>query len=439
VKRLKLHIATDRRSLSTEDNNPFFWLGDTAWELFHRLTREEIDHYLETRLRQGFNVVQAVALAERDGLRVPNAYGRRPLLVDSDGNYDPTQPDVAGEGHYWDHVDYGVRRARELGLYVALVPTWGDKYYLDAWGRGPIVFTPQNARAYGAWIGARYKDADHIIWVLGGDRVLLTRQHHEIINEMALGIRSAVGEGHLITFHPCGASSSSRHVHREPWLDFNMIQSGHRPEQLYNDDFVTHDWGLEPTKPTLDAEPRYEDHPIDFDAKNGYFAAADVRQAAYRSVFAGGFGVTYGHHSVWSFWHEGEEWPGKTAYVLKDWRWALERPGARQMCHLRNLMESRPLLGREPDSSLLVEDFAGVNRMCATRGDGYALVYSPCGLPFSLDLGGLGWGHSRAAWYDPRTGERHALEAVASDAQHLFVPPSSGRGEDWVLTLDAVG
>ena len=63
-----------------EDGEPFFYLGDTAWELLHQLNREEIARYMALRAQQGFTVVQTVALAELDGLRVPNAYGRKPLL-----------------------------------------------------------------------------------------------------------------------------------------------------------------------------------------------------------------------------------------------------------------------------------------------------------------------------------------------------------------------
>ena len=36
-----LRVAADRRTLATDDGRPFFYLGDTAWELFHRLTRED--------------------------------------------------------------------------------------------------------------------------------------------------------------------------------------------------------------------------------------------------------------------------------------------------------------------------------------------------------------------------------------------------------------
>src|SRR6195952_5532728 len=93
----QLKISADKRHLVKKDGKPFFWMGDTAWELFHRLNREEADQYLKRRAEQGFTVVQAVALAEFDGLKEPNPYGDTPLL-----NNDPTTPNDA----YFKHVDY---------------------------------------------------------------------------------------------------------------------------------------------------------------------------------------------------------------------------------------------------------------------------------------------------------------------------------------------
>ncbi len=78
LKRLK--VSDNQRFLVQEDGTPFFWLGDTAWELFHRCDREEAEMYLEKRAEQGFNVLQAVALAEIDGLNTPNPYGEKPLI-----------------------------------------------------------------------------------------------------------------------------------------------------------------------------------------------------------------------------------------------------------------------------------------------------------------------------------------------------------------------
>ena len=139
-----LKVSHNRRFLVLEDGTPFFWLGDTAWELIHKLNREEAALYLQTRAEQRFNVIQTVALAEFDGLRTPNAYGRKPLKADAQNRYDPAMPDTDGDGSYWDHVDYIIDHAASLGLYVALLPTWGDKFN-QLWGQGPSVFTPENA------------------------------------------------------------------------------------------------------------------------------------------------------------------------------------------------------------------------------------------------------------------------------------------------------
>ncbi|RYF58660.1 MAG: DUF4038 domain-containing protein, partial [Cytophagaceae bacterium] len=53
----KLSVTSTGRYLAVGDNKPFFWLGDTGWLLFGRLTREEAETYLENRKQKGFNVI----------------------------------------------------------------------------------------------------------------------------------------------------------------------------------------------------------------------------------------------------------------------------------------------------------------------------------------------------------------------------------------------
>ena len=167
-----------RRYLVTEKGEPFFYLGDTAWELFHRLTREEAEFYLKDRAAKGFTVIQAVVLAEFDGLNTPNAEGHKPLH-----NNDPTQPNEA----YFDLVDWVVNKAEELGLYIGMLPTWGDKVN-KKWGVGPEIFTPENAKVYSEFLGRRYRGKP-IIWVLGGDRPIESERHLQIWRAMAEGLR----------------------------------------------------------------------------------------------------------------------------------------------------------------------------------------------------------------------------------------------------------
>jgi len=217
LRRGPLKVSENKRFLVHADGTPFFWLGDTAWELFHRLNRDEADRYLENRSAKGYTVIQAVALAEVDGHRDPNPYGHLPLV-----DLDPARPAVKDgpDNDYWDHVDYIVDKANALGLHIGFLPTWG-RYWHDNVKDGKPLFTVQNAETYGRWLGQRYRDK-HLIWILGGDRTVDNDEQKEIIRAMARGLSAGDGGRHLMTFHPRGGGGSSDYFHNDDWLDFNM-------------------------------------------------------------------------------------------------------------------------------------------------------------------------------------------------------------------------
>ncbi len=427
-----LRVSDNHRFLVTADGAPFFWLGDTAWELFHRATREDAERYLRNRADRRFTVVQAVALAEFDGLHVPNAYGERPLRDD-----DPTQPNDA----YFAHVDWIVARANELGLYVGFLPTWGDKWN-KKWGIGPEIFTPANAETYGAWLGARYRAAG-LIWILGGDRPVESDAHRAIIEAMARGLRKGDGGAHLITFHPTGGSGSAQYFHDAGWLDVNMRQNGHVAEYTGRYDQTRVDYDRSPAKPVLDGEPIYEDHPVAFDAnKYGHSIAADVRRPLYWDLFGGAFGHTYGHHSVWQLWAPGRD---PINNPLLPWTDAIDQPGAAQMQHARALLESRPFLTRVPDDTVVVTGpvptsvpGAGRYHFSGTRGqDGsYVMVYAPVGRPFAVRMDVIGGPQVVAWWFNPRDGRATRIGSFPNTGERTFTPPDPGELLDWVLVLD---
>ena len=432
-----LKINHDGRFIVKQDGSPFFWLADTAWELFHNLNREEAVEYLSTRKSQQFTVIQAVALAEFDGLTVPNAYGRTPLLKNENGNFDPEFPDIDSEKYdYWNHVDFIIDAACSLGIYIGLLPAWGDKFNLG-WGTGPEIFTPENAYAYGKWIGTRYKDRDNIIWIMGGDRPIENETQMLIVRNMAKGIKESTHGRHLMTYHPTGGRSSSEQLHNESWLDFNMIQSGHGALNIKNYEFVQRDYSLIPVKPTLDGEPRYEDHSVNFNPENGYFDDYDVRVAAYWAILSGAFGHTYGHHSIWSFNTRGKEYfPERTGYFVMDWREALHRPGGVQMKYVKELFMSRAFLELLPCQELVRDNYIGANYISAARGKKYAFMYTPNGLDINANIEILDGDDIIANWYDTRKGEYIYAGMIKNKGIIKFIPPSGGRNSDWVLVLD---
>jgi hypothetical protein len=425
----RLEVAPNGRYLQYADGTPFLYLADTAWELFHRLNAGEAGRYLQNRAAKGFTVIQAVVLAERGGLEEPNANGDLPLH-----DRDPAQPNEA----YFRHVDWIVDRAGALGLVTGMLPTWG-RYWKQVGQREAPIFSPENARAYGRFVGARYRDKP-IIWILGGDQDVESDAERATVEAMAAGLAEGDGGAHLMTYHPRGPGRSSDVFHDAGWLDLNMIQSSHGAHDHDNGLFVAHDYGLEPVKPTVDGEPRYEMLAVGFyfggANRHDRFDAYDVRQAAYWAMLSGACGHTYGHNSIWQMWA-----PGREPAIWADLPWyeALDHPGAFDMGRLRRLFEARPWWKLVPDQGLIADGprTGGAKVRAARAADGSFLVaYSPRGEPFAIDRSVLGARRVRDTWYDPRYGSAFVVHTGTGTGCQTYTPPTLGRGNDWVLVLE---
>lgn len=424
-------LVVKGRYLYSEDGKPFFWLGDTAWELFHRLSTQEATLYLRERARQGFSVIQCVALAENEGVTKPGPCGRLPLLF-TDGTPDPTRPDTAGPDSYWDHVDRILDEMERLGLYAAILPCWGDKFNLK-WGHGPEIFDPENAYVFARWLGERCAERKNVIWMLGGDRPPETAKHYAVIEAMARGLLET-DPAKLITYHTYGPHKTTEHFPGAPWLDLHTAQSGHATDACFRSDSMMLEMRQADTKPYLDAEPRYEDHPAAFREDLGKFwGAAEVRQNLYWNLCAGVCGHTYGNHCIWSFNRE----PG--AYFPYAWQDVLCRPGAEQLHHAVELRLRRDYASFRPAPELLLNRYFGRSHLAAGMGKGYAYLYSPQGLPLDVNPAPLGAKLLKALWFDPRSGEETLFSLCDGSAPDTFVPPTRGEGNDWLLILEDAG
>ena len=436
----RLKVCDNRHFLATEDGRPFFYLADTAWELFHRLDREEAVRYLDNRARLGFNVVQAVAIAEEDGVGTPNPYGFAPF---ADAREPVPLTREGPDNDYWDHVDFVVDAANARGIYVAMLPTWGR------WWKDDRIFVAATARQYAEWLARRY-GGKAVIWVLGGDRSVDTDEERGLIAAFADGIKAGDGGRNLVTFHPCGGRGSSQDFHSAEWLDFNMWQNGHEIDYSRYANTLR-DWRrTDLVKPVLDGESVYEGHPVAFNPDGrGYVVAADVRRALYWDLFNGACGHAYGHHSVWQM--HGSKAAQKAAprgknHPDKPWHEAIDDPGAAQMRYAKELLLARPYFTRIPAPEMIVPHpqgasivpGSGTRRFVATRdaGGSYALVYAPVGRAFELDLSALKGEWLRFSWMNPRDGKFSDWTAFAHVPRKSFAPPSMGELLDWVLVVE---
>lgn len=449
----RLRVSDNGRFLVTSDGKPFFWLGDTAWHLFGKSSRETTatqpgaSLYFSDRAAKGFTVVQSAIVLPPDGASTANADGFDPF---EDGDWTRPRLRPGEDDDYWDHVDWCIAEAARHRLYLAAAPLWlrviGDD---DA-----LVRDPRAAYRYGHFLGARYGREPHLVWVLGGDaskgRNVDRPERLALVRALAEGIADGSGgaddfDGRadwthaLMTFHPPGGGhSSSEWLHDEPWLDFHMIQTTTR-FRFENWRTVAKDYALDPPKPTLDAEAAYEDS---FslrreDPQDRRIRPWDARRAAYWNVFAGGFGHTYGHRSFIGWIRCGETYHWG-AHI--PWYESLDAPGASQMAHLRALMESRPFLTRVPDQSVIAGDaLEGDDHLQATRDSagGYAMVYSPSGKPIKARMDRIAGAKVKASWFDPREGTTASIGEYPNTGEREFAPPTSGENHDWVLVLES--
>ncbi|MCH5239024.1 MAG: glycoside hydrolase family 140 protein [Muribaculaceae bacterium] len=425
-----LRVSENQRFLCHADSTPFFWLGDTGWLLPERLDRDEAAYYLKRSAEDGFNVVQIQVI---NAVPAFNAYGALSHPHGWDLSYVDSIP---GYG-YWDHLDYIIDQAEKEGIYIGMVAIWGGLVKAG-------LMNESQAETYGRFLAQRYGDRPNIIWIIGGD--IEGDVKPEVWERLASTIRSNDPQ-HLMTFHPRGRTTSARWFNDRPWLDFNMFQSGHRRYGQRNGDknypipdgteedswmYVDSATNKRPLKPVLDGEPSYEDIPHGLHSPDEpRWTDKDVRRYAYWSVFAGSCGHTYGHNSIMQFVRPGIEGAYFADGDSKPWWRALDDPGRKQMKHLKDLMIKFPYYERVADSLIVRNNGQRYDRLLATRGSDYLLVYNHTGRPMTLDLTRISGKEKSLWWFDPVSGETHYIGTQPDGILTLNSPAPAG--SDFVL------
>ena len=439
----KLHVSADRHFLEREDGSRFVWLADTVWGL-QKLNPADLATYMNDRAARGFNVLQGPNLrgwpenpASPENYVKGVNYAGQPAFVGND-------TDVRNEP-YWQHIDYMVNEANNRGLYMALVVMWGSEYNL-AFGTDT-----QKANRLGVWLGTRYRNNLNVIWIVSGEFDLIgnppiTDAQKAMFRAMGQGLKTGSLGNHLVTAHPTQELSSTV-FQTEAWFDFNMEQGGHAMRDnpnIYG--LMTSEYAATPTKPALDGEVTYEETAVNWNIANGVFTDYDVRKSAYWSVFAGGFGFTYGDEYIFQLYRPGDTWYNPTWANMGQpngyWYDKLGMPGAGAMRHLRALMESHAAAWI-PDQSVITSAIGTgtSHRQSVRASDGsFAFVYIPDGGATTVNMARVRSTQITASWYDPRLGTSSTpIGTYADTGTVTFTPPSNGPGRDWVLRLEGTG
>lgn len=428
-----LRVSKDGHYFEFADGTPWFWLADTAWSLHENMSRADVKIYLNSAASADFNVVQLMSVNDWALIHSKNYYGDAPYE-----NHSAAKLNLP----YWRYLGWVIDQAAQRGLYVLLV--------YGAPGRSAdhraVAKSPAEAYAYGRALGTLYKSKPNIIWAGGMD---VNPDDPRRVGPMGMAGWKAMAEGiadgvngvdrfdgkadwstTLMTYHP-GWGSSSKWFQKARWLDFNGAQVGVEGDWIIKT--VASDYAKKPAKPIIVIEPSYEDSILS--NRSVPVSAAQVRQQAYQSVFAGACGYTYGNSHIYKF-----DSPIKGG---GKWRQALSAPGRMQMQFLRRLMEPKLFQNRVPWPDLIVWSThhpappQQLNRWIAATGaaDGsWAMIYSPRGAPFTVDLTRFCGPSVHVRWYNPRNGHYRPLQSLRNRGKHQFDPPGTpAQGNDWVM------
>lgn len=436
---MPLHLSADRRYLTTERGEPFFWFADTAWSIVWKGKPDQWRAYLDKRVEQGFSVLQVTLLPWR--WEYLDVEGNRPF---HDG--DPGRPNDA----YFARYDQFIGIAAERGLHTCLMLIWG--------GPRPLLpavhFTTGQAVSFARYAVERFQQHP-MVWSLSGDAEYV--QELDKWNAVGAALEAADRRGHLTTNHLPPSMNWHFLHHDAPWHDFHMLQTGHRrgaiadlaalPQAYYRHT---------PVKPVVNGEPWYENHPSRDTAEFGpSFTAFEARYAFWVSLLSGStMGHTYGAQGIWNWKRPGDD---ETQHVAgpaigPPWSEALLYDGAEQCAVAVRLVRALPWwqLVPTPERVHLVPEIdhrtqpesvhqspptATMAPVCATVPDRLLLAYLPAAQG-QLVVKGLAPRAWRARWIDPRSGAEHALPKAVPAVDLSYRPPAPPSTDDWVLLLD---
>ena len=448
---MRLRPSPDGHHLQHADGTPFFYLADTAWVLFNKLSEAGAGRLFADRAAKGFTVVQSCVFRDLFTPNEPNAAGVRPFETDADMRAVRMSP------RWLDHVVRLTRLAGEHGIVMGLLPTWGDKWNAYSNSAGPVVMDETSAHAYCRTLSDSLGGCDNVIWILGGDSPIRSQNEADIVRAMAHGLRAGASRDRLVGYHPDGQGSSTLFA-GEPWLDFNSIQSSHYKPNFPNYLHVERLYHATPAKPCIDLESNYDGIPMFVAAWHGLqkpadvtFGAHDVRKAYYRSVLAGAAGHSYGCEPIRQVHRAGDRIHAFGDRELMTWEQALGLPSSSQLALLKDALLERGFGTRVPAQELLRPyrqtpawpdpmnvglTFAGGEntdpaahvRVARCREGRYAMAYLPVRQVLYVDVSGLASDRLRLTAFDPET-------AGVVDRIDFDMPKATGDDGEKVYTL----
>jgi chitodextrinase len=419
-----LSVDPTGRYLVDQNGKPFLMTGDSPQALIGDLTESDAERYFADRHAKGFNTVWINLLCNNyTGCRDDGATwdGVPPFTTPGDFS----TPNEA----YFAHVDRILRLAGQYGLIVVLDPaeTGGWLSTMESNGVDKL-------RAYGQYLGRRYRDFPNIIWMHGNDFQNWGPSTDPYVLAVAEGIRD-VDATHLQTVELNYTTSGS--LDDPAWAPFIQLNASYTYFPTY--DQVLKDYNRSDFLPTFMVEANYE---FEQNSAPPGGTPQQLRRQEYWTMLSGATGQLYGNHYTWQFLCSNRDGAGNCDAGWPDY---LDTPGQTQFGYVKQLFEGHRWYDLVPDQAhAVVTDGLGSYGTndyvtAASTPDGkLAIAYMPSARTITVDLGRFS-NPVTARWYDPAVGTFTTAGSYDNAGSQQFTTPGANAdgADDWVLVLEA--
>lgn len=416
---------------TTSADTPVYITGDDAFLLATQLCIADVRAYLNDRQQRGYNFVWFAA--------VDNAYSTAPP-ANCNGDSPFSGADFTNfNAPYWAYVDTVVSEASKRGITLLFNVAFTGVNNSQGWFNdfnGSV--SGATWTAYAQFLANRYKTANNIVWLLGGDSDIPNFATIKT-NIGLLGTALAANDpNHLITFEGCRScsgspgslSSISAYASSPPsWLKMNASYDQQANIPGVNGCPLT--YSQSNTILPFEIEAWYE-----IDAGRT-LTGAQLRQEGYWATLTGCYlGFLFGNGQIWPFSSNN---PNTGNGTTPNWKTQLASPGSFGEEYLGQLMRTRNHWLMVPDTGNAVLT-GGIGsgttlNVAACASDGSTcIVYDSSGstTPPQIAMGHFS-GTVHGWWYNPQTGIATDLSTFANSGTHTFTAPDTN---DWVLVLD---
>jgi hypothetical protein len=403
------------RYLVDQNDVPFLLVGDAAWSIIAQLSLAEANTYLANRRQHGFNTI-LVSLIEHAFADNPpaNYAGVLPFTG---------RPFATPNEAYFAHADAILQAAEQAGIVVLLAPAYlGVDCQSEGWCAEVQQATNAEMRAWGEFVGNRYKDYDNIIWVVGGDTDPTPVAGK--LTQMVAGIQ-AFDTRHLFTPHN---DPERMGIDRWPgppaWLTVNNTYTYSATPYV----LARTAYRVAPAMPFFFMEDYYEN--------SGGVTQPQLRAQSYWTLLSGAFGHVFGNCPIWHF-----DAPNVRYCTTLGWQNQLNNQGSLNMRYFQRLFLARHWSTLVPDDSHVAitagfGTFGQTNYVTAAYAtDGSSIIaYLPSSRAVTVSGSRLAGATMTVYWYNPGTGASTSVGTFATTGTQTFTPPAAG---DWVLVVDS--